>query len=81
MAYNSRNHEAKVKFVMEIYKEWKKKRADIPDTRFVKHVLPQHGFTMSYTGFMNGYKHWFEGKGHIEAIKKSKREKQRQKRK
>lgn len=57
MAYNSENHEKKVAFVMEKYKEWKLRKEDIPDTRFVKSVLPQLGFTMSYTGFMNGYKH------------------------
>jgi hypothetical protein len=70
MAYNSKNHEKKIKFVMNIYNEWKKGKEDIPDTRFVKNVLPQHGFNMSYAGFMNGYKHWFDGKGGIKKMKK-----------
>jgi hypothetical protein len=57
MAYNSDNHEKKVAFVMEKYREWKQRKEDIPDTRFVKSVLPTLGLPMSYTGFMNGYKH------------------------
>jgi hypothetical protein len=73
MAYNSNNHKEKVKFVMEKYNEWKKGKEDIADTRFVKHILPQFGLKMSYSGFMNGYKHWFDGKGSIiEAKKKGK---------
>jgi hypothetical protein len=58
MAYNSDNHKTKVAFVMNIYREWKLRREDIPDTRFVKSELPKFGFKMSYTGFMNGYKHY-----------------------
>jgi hypothetical protein len=56
MAYNSDNHNKKVKYVMELYREWKTRKEDIPDTRFVKYELPKHGFAMSYTGFINGYK-------------------------
>lgn len=75
MAYNSKNHEKKIEFVMGIYKEWKERRSDIPDTRFVKNELPKYNIFMSYTGFMNGYKHWFEGKGRI--IKEKKKPEQK----
>jgi ribosomal protein L20 len=57
MAYNSRNHRKKIDFVMKHYEDWKQRNGDIPDTHFVRVVLRDLGHSMTYTGFMQGYKH------------------------
>lgn len=56
MAYNRILKEKQIAHVMGIYYEWKERNYDRPDTFFVAHVLPKHGFFMCYSGFMVNYK-------------------------
>lgn len=56
MAYTSTYHDMRVQHVLTIYKEWKVRNGDRPDTYFVKVILPKHNIYMSYIGFQKGYK-------------------------
>jgi len=58
MAYNSKNLDRKRAFVMDKYKAWKAQNGDIPDTFFVRAVLPKLGHSMCYSTFMKSYKHY-----------------------
>lgn len=62
MAYNRNFKDKQIAHIMGIYNEWKERNYDRPDTFFVSHVLPKHGFFMSYSGFMVNYKARFLGK-------------------
>lgn len=57
MAYNVRNFEKRVAFIMRQYKAWKSKNEDIPDTYFVRVILRDLGHEMTYGNFMRCYKH------------------------
>lgn len=58
MAYNPKNQIRKRAFVMEHYWDWKDKNGDIPDTFFVRVILPKIGHPMAYVTFMTNYKHF-----------------------
>lgn len=51
MAYNRTNYNKRVQYIIQVYN--KAKERDIPDTRILKSVFPNHGIYISYRQWMN----------------------------
>lgn len=51
MAYNRKNYNKRVRYIIEVYQQAKER--DIPDTRILRFVFPSHGIHISYRQWMN----------------------------
>ncbi len=53
MAYNSRNQDKRDAYIFSVYKAYKDRNMDIPDTKIVARVLPSHNIFISYRTLQN----------------------------
>ncbi|MDN3672632.1 hypothetical protein QWY99_22070 [Flavobacterium branchiarum] len=51
MAYNKKNYNKRAQFIIEVYKSVK--YSDVPDTKIIKTIFPQHNIFISYRQWMN----------------------------
>ena len=48
MAYNSKNQDKRDAYIYSVYKAYKDRNSDIPDTKIQKNILPKHNIFISY---------------------------------
>lgn len=51
MCYNKKNYHKRLRFIIQVYNEHK--NPDIPDTKIVAKIMPNHGINISYRQWMN----------------------------
>lgn len=51
MAYNKNNYFKRLRYIIQIYNQYKNE--DVPDTKIVHKIMPNHGINISYRQWMN----------------------------